>query len=70
MDGNPHVRFSAARVELPDRKWFEQYVFQMLRCAMTLVLDEPGDRVLPIRRHRFIVDLWNREVLGGYVDPG
>jgi 8-oxo-dGTP pyrophosphatase MutT (NUDIX family) len=69
VDENPHVRLSVASVELPDGKQFEQYVFRMPRCAMTVVLDEPGERVLLIWRHRFIVDQWNWEVPGGYVDP-
>jgi 8-oxo-dGTP pyrophosphatase MutT (NUDIX family) len=70
VDDNPHIRLSVASVELPDGKQFEQYVFRMRRCAMTVVLDEPGERMLLIWRHRFIVDQWDWEVPGGYVDPG
>jgi 8-oxo-dGTP pyrophosphatase MutT (NUDIX family) len=70
VDENPHIRLSVASVELPDGKQFEQYVFRMRRCAMTVVLDEPGERLLLIWRHRFIVDQWDWEVPGGYVDPG
>ena len=70
VDENPHVRLSVASVELPDGKQFEQYVFRMRRCVMTVVLDEPGERLLLIWRHRFIVDRWDWEVPGGYVDPG
>ncbi len=70
MDENPHVRLSVASVELPDGKQFEQYVFRMRRCVMTVVLDEPGEHLLLIWRHRFIVDRWDWEVPGGYVDPG
>jgi 8-oxo-dGTP pyrophosphatase MutT (NUDIX family) len=70
VDENPHIRLSVASVELPDGKQFEQYVFRMRRCAMTVVLDEPGERILLIWRHRFIVDRWDWEVPGGYVDPG
>lgn len=70
VDENPHVRLSIASVELPDGKHFEQYVFRMRRCAMTVVLDEQGERLLLIWRHRFIVDRWDWEVPGGYVDPG
>ena len=44
----PHVSLSVASVELPDGKQFEQYMFRMRRCAMTVVLDEPGDRLLLI----------------------
>jgi len=70
VDENPHIRLSVASVELPGGKQFEQYVFRMRRCVMTVVLDEPGERLLLIWRHRFIVDRWDWEVPGGYVDPG
>ena len=49
---------------------FTQYVFRMRRCAMTVVLDDAGERVLMMRRHRFIVDRWVWELPGGYVDDG
>jgi 8-oxo-dGTP pyrophosphatase MutT (NUDIX family) len=57
-------------VELPDGKHFDQYVFRLPRCAMTAVLDEAGENILLIWRHRFIVDQWDWEVPGGYADPG
>jgi hypothetical protein len=59
VDENPPVRLSVASVELPDGKQYEQYVFRMRRCAMTVVLDELGERLLLIWRHRFIVDRWD-----------
>jgi 8-oxo-dGTP pyrophosphatase MutT (NUDIX family) len=70
VDENPHIRLSVASVELPDGKHFEQYVFRLRRSVMTVVLDGPGERILLIWRHRFIVDRWDWEVPGGYVDPG
>ncbi len=70
VDDAPHVRISLADVELPNQVRFTQYVFRMRRCAMTVVLDDPGERVLLMRRHRFIVDRWVWEVPGGYVDDG
>jgi len=70
VDANPHIRLSVASVELPDGKQFEQYVFRMPRCAMTWFSTSPGERLLLIWRHRFIVDRWDWEVPGGYVDPG
>jgi 8-oxo-dGTP pyrophosphatase MutT (NUDIX family) len=70
IDENPHIRLSIASVELPDGKQFEQYVFRMPRCAMTAVLDEAGEQILLIWRHRFIVGRWDWEVPGGYVDSG
>ena len=70
VDDTPHIRVSLADVELPNHVRFTQYVFRMRRCAMAAVLDDPGDRVLLMRRHRFIVDRWVWEVPGGYVDDG
>jgi 8-oxo-dGDP phosphatase len=70
VDDTPHVRVSLADVELPNEVRFTQYVFRMRRCAMTVVLDDPGERVLLMRRHRFIVDRWVWELPGGYVDDG
>src|ERR1700684_4715124 len=42
----------------------------MRRVAVTVVVDDAGERVLLMRRHRFIVDRWVWEVPGGYVDDG
>ena len=70
VDDTPHIRVSLADVELPNHVCFTQYVFRMRRCAMTVVLDDTGDRVLLLRRHRFIVDRWVWELPGGYVDDG
>ena len=48
---------------------FEQYVLRMPKAAMTVVLDDPGEHVLMIWRHRFVPDCWTFELPGGYVDP-
>jgi 8-oxo-dGTP pyrophosphatase MutT (NUDIX family) len=42
----------------------------MRRAAVTVVLDESGERVLLMHRHRFIVNRWVWELPGGYVDDG
>src|SRR5262249_34859038 len=42
---------------------------RMRRTATTVVIDDQ-DRVLLMRRHRFIVDRWVWELPGGYVDDG
>jgi 8-oxo-dGTP pyrophosphatase MutT (NUDIX family) len=68
VDDTPHIRVSLADVELPNHVRFTQYVFRMRRCAMTVVLDDAGERLLLMRRHRFIVDRWVWELPGGYVD--
>jgi 8-oxo-dGTP pyrophosphatase MutT (NUDIX family) len=70
VDDTPHIRISLADVELPDGVRFTQYVFRMRRCAMTAVLDDSGERMLLMRRHRFIIDRWVWELPGGYVDDG
>lgn len=70
VDDTPHIRVSLADVELPSGVRFTQYVFRMRRCAMTAVLDDRGERLLMMRRHRFIVDRWVWELPGGYVDDG
>lgn len=59
-----------ASVELPNGVEFEQYVFRMRRCVMTVMIDDAYEHILLIWRHRFIVDQWDWEVPGGYVDPG
>lgn len=67
VDENPFIRLSIASVGLPDGTKFEQYVMRMRRTATTVVVDDQ-DRVLLMRRHRFIVDRWVWELPGGYVD--
>lgn len=70
MDENPHIRLSIAHVELPNGVQFDQYVIRIPRCVMTAVLDDAGENILLIWRHRFIIDQWDWEVPGGYADPG
>ena len=70
VDDTPHVRISLADVEIPGHARFTQYVFRMRRVVVTAVLDDAGERVLMMRRHRFIVDRWVWELPGGYVDDG
>jgi 8-oxo-dGTP pyrophosphatase MutT (NUDIX family) len=70
VDVTPHIKLSVASVELPNGVEFEQYVMRMRRCAMTVVLDDAGENVLLMWRHRFIVDRWVWELPGGYADEG
>jgi hypothetical protein len=70
VDDTPHVRVSLADAEIPGHARFTQYVFRMRRVAVTVVLDDRGERVLLMRRHRFIVNRWVWELPGGYVDDG
>lgn len=69
VDNTRRLDLRLAHVELPDGVHFEQYVFRMPKAAMTVVLDDVGDNVLMIYRHRFIMDRWTWELPGGYVDP-
>jgi len=69
VDDTRRLRLSIASVELPDGVRFEQYVLRMPKAAMMVVLDDAGEQVLMIWRHRFIVDRWVWELPGGYVDP-
>jgi 8-oxo-dGTP pyrophosphatase MutT (NUDIX family) len=69
VDDTRRVRLSIALVELPDGVRFEQYVLRMLKAAMTVLLDDAGERVLMIWRHRFVPDRWTWELPGGYVNP-
>jgi len=67
VDENPFIRLSIASVVLPDGTEFDQYVIRMRRTVTTVVVDDQ-DRVLVMRRHRFIIDRWVWELPGGYVD--
>jgi len=69
VDDTRRLRLSIVQVELPDGVHFEQYVLRMPKAAMTVLLDDAGERVLMIWRHRFIPDRWTWELPGGYVDP-
>jgi 8-oxo-dGTP pyrophosphatase MutT (NUDIX family) len=69
VDDTRMANVTIALVELPNGVKFEQYVIRMPRAAMVVVLDE-DDRVLLLRRHRFIIDRWVWELPGGYVDVG
>jgi len=43
---------------------------RMPKAAIVVPIDKPGENVLMIWRHRFIMDRWTWELPGGYVDPG
>ncbi|MET8350410.1 MULTISPECIES: NUDIX hydrolase [unclassified Micromonospora] len=67
VDDTRRARLSIADVELPDGGRFEQYVIRAPRSAMVAVLDD-RERLLLMRRHRFVFDRWVWELPGGYVD--
>jgi 8-oxo-dGTP pyrophosphatase MutT (NUDIX family) len=68
LDDSRRAVWSIADVELPDGVRFEQYVYRAPKAAMTLLVVD--DRVLLLRRHRFVIDRWVWELPGGYCDEG
>lgn len=68
VDDTRRAVLSIADVELPDGVRFEQYVLRIPPAVMVVVVDE-AERVLLMRRHRFIVNQWVWELPGGYIDP-
>jgi 8-oxo-dGTP pyrophosphatase MutT (NUDIX family) len=66
---NRRTTLSIAHVTLPDGVEFEQAVLRVHPAAMCVLVDELN-RVLMMRRHRFVPDLWVWELPGGYVDDG
>ncbi|GAA3220174.1 NUDIX hydrolase [Pseudonocardia petroleophila] len=67
---NEWVTVDLAEVGLPSGERFEHHVVTMKPAAMTVVLDDVGERVLMAWRHRFAPDVWNWELPGGLLDPG
>lgn len=68
IDDTRRAVLSVADVELPDGVRFEQYVLRIPPAAIVVVLDD-AERVLMMRRHRFVIDRWAWELPGGYLDP-
>jgi 8-oxo-dGTP pyrophosphatase MutT (NUDIX family) len=66
---NKRTALTVAEVTLPDGTQFRQCVLRVNPAAMCVLVDE-HQRVLMMRRHRFIPDLWVWELPGGYVDDG
>jgi 8-oxo-dGTP pyrophosphatase MutT (NUDIX family) len=67
---NEWVRLSLVDVELPDGQRFEHHIVTLKPAAMAAVLDDTGQRVLMMWRHRFASNVWNWELPGGIVEPG
>lgn len=58
-------------VELPDGTHIDHHVLTMPKASQTaVVLNDAGDHVLLLWRHRFITDNWGWEVPAGWVEPG
>ncbi|HET8661315.1 MAG TPA: NUDIX hydrolase [Micromonosporaceae bacterium] len=67
VDDTRRTVLSVADIEMPSGIRFEQYVLRVPDAVMVLVLR--GDRILMVRRHRFVIDRWVWELPGGYLDP-
>jgi len=57
VDDTRRAVLSIADVQLPDGARFEQYVLRAPPAAMVLVVDN-SERVVMMRRHRFIMNRW------------
>lgn len=67
---NEWIKVSMADISVPSGERFEHHVVWMPPAAMTVVLDDAGERVLMTWRHRFAPDVWNWELPGGLIDDG
>ena len=64
---SPEVWLGQVDVELSSRERVWQHVVRLHRAVSVLLLDEEN-RVLLLRRHRFVQDRWGWELPGGLVD--
>jgi 8-oxo-dGDP phosphatase len=68
VDDTRRARVSIVEVELPDNVRFEQWVLRLPKAGIVVVLNDAGDNVLMLWRHRFVIDRWVWELPGGYLD--
>jgi 8-oxo-dGTP pyrophosphatase MutT (NUDIX family) len=64
------VTLALTDVELPSGARFDHHVVRLPRDAAAVVMLDEHDRVLLLRRHRFITDTWGWEIPAGRVDRG
>ena len=69
MYQSPEVRVGQVDVEMAGGERVWHHVVRLHRTAMLALVDEQN-RVLLVRRHRFVPDRWGWEVPGGLVDEG
>jgi len=65
---NRWLSLNLVDVVSPDGARFEHHVVRMQRVVAAAVLDDSGDELLMMRRHRFIDDSWGWEVPVGIVE--
>ncbi|MBN9734815.1 MULTISPECIES: NUDIX domain-containing protein [unclassified Pseudonocardia] len=63
------VRLGLVDVRAPNGERWEYHVVHLARIAVALLVDDT-DRVLMLRRYRFIPGQWGYELLGGLVEDG
>jgi ADP-ribose pyrophosphatase YjhB (NUDIX family) len=64
------VTVGLADVSLPSGERFEHHTVTLPSAAMTVVLDDAGENVLMLWRHRFVPDVWNWELPAGLIEDG
>jgi len=64
---NPWVQLALIDVEPPDHSRFEHHLVRLRPVAVALVVDEQ-DRVLMLRRYRFVTRELGWELPGGFID--
>ncbi|WP_020421102.1 NUDIX domain-containing protein [Amycolatopsis sp. ATCC 39116] len=65
---SPWIQVDLADIRSPSGDRFEHAVARLQRIAIALLVNE-RDEALMLRRHRFAVDKWGYELLGGLVEP-
>ncbi|MEU5690571.1 NUDIX hydrolase [Actinosynnema sp. NPDC020468] len=66
---SPWITVRLADVTSPDGARFEHHTVKLHHVAIALILNE-NDEVLTLWRHRFAVDQWGYELIGGLVEDG
>ncbi|MDA2808989.1 NUDIX hydrolase [Nocardiopsis suaedae] len=66
---NKWVQLTLMDIEPPGTPRFEHHVVRLHHVAIAAVVDDQ-DRVLMLRRYRFVPDKWGWELPGGIIDPG
>ncbi len=66
---NRWVRLDLVEVQAPNGDRFEHHVVRLDTVAIALLANN-RDEVLMLHRHRFAIDAWGYELLGGIVEHG
>lgn len=66
---NRWVRLGLADVETPDGRRIDYHVVHLAPVAIAMIVNQQNE-VLMLWRHRFPVDTWGFELLGGLIEDG